>query len=99
MPKQITQYLEFSEQLVLKVEEQKGQQKQTRKDIRMSNMKAQNLLEDHKNNLNTAKDTLVTMVMALANASNSKASIVLNANVKAQERLVEAFQTLQNKGK
>jgi hypothetical protein len=99
VPKQITQYLEFSEQLVLKVEEQKGQQKQTRKDIRMSNMKAQNLLEDHKNNLNTAKDTLVTMVMALANASNSKASIVLNANVKAQERLVEAFQTLQNKGK
>jgi hypothetical protein len=83
---------------VLKVEEQEGQQKQTRKDIRMSNMKAQNLLEDHKNNLNAAKDTLVTMVVALAHASNSEASIVLNANVKAQERLVEAFQTFAKQG-
>jgi len=31
---------------VLEVEEQEGQQKQTREDIKMLNMKARNLLED-----------------------------------------------------
>jgi hypothetical protein len=36
---EIILYLEFFEQLVLDVEDQEGQQKQTKKDIRMSNMK------------------------------------------------------------
>jgi hypothetical protein len=46
----MTQYLEFSKQFVLKVEEQKGQQKQTKEDIRMSNMKVWNLLENRNKN-------------------------------------------------
>jgi hypothetical protein len=63
---------------VLEVEKQEGQQKQTREDIRKSNMKAQILLEDHNNNFDATKDTLVQMVMALANAGDVEASIVLN---------------------
>jgi len=38
--------LKLFKQLVLEVEEQEGQQKQTREDIKMLNMKARNLLED-----------------------------------------------------
>ncbi len=63
---------------MLEVEKQEGQQKQTREDIRKSNMKAQILLEDHNNNFDATKDALVTMVMALANAGDVEASIVLN---------------------
>jgi hypothetical protein len=63
---------------VLEVEKQEGQQKQTREDIRKSNMKAWNLLEDHNNNFDATKDALIAMVMAFANAGDFEASIVLN---------------------
>jgi hypothetical protein len=89
---QITQYLELFEQLVLKVEEQDGQQNQTRKEIRMSNMKAQNLLEVYNNNFDATKDTRATMVMALTNVSDSKAYVVLNGLIKAFQTLVEQGQ-------
>ncbi len=55
-------------------------------------MKAQILLEDHNNNFDATKDALVTMVMALANAGDVEASIVLNTQLKL-------FKPLQNKGK
>jgi hypothetical protein len=76
---------------VLKVEEQEGQQNQTKENIRMSNMKARNLLEVYNNNFNATKDALPAMVMALTNANNFKAYVVLND-------LVEAFQTFAKQG-
>jgi hypothetical protein len=69
--------LELSEQLVLRVEKREGQQNQTKENIRMSNMKAQNLLEVCNNNFNATKDAIPAMVMALTNASDSKAYVVL----------------------
>jgi hypothetical protein len=67
--------------LVLDVEDQEGQQKQTKKDIRMSNMKGWNLLEDC-NNLNITKDTFVAMVMALIEACKSLKIVILSANTR-----------------
>ncbi len=83
---------------MLKVEEQKGQQKQTREDIKMSNMKVQNLLEDHNNNLDVARDACAAMVMALVDVGDIEVFVILNTNVKAQECLIKAFQTLAEQG-
>ncbi len=60
----------------------------------MSNMKVQNLLEDRNNNLVVAKDACAAMVMALTDVGDIEAFVILSANVKAQECLIEAFQTL-----
>jgi hypothetical protein len=66
---------------VLDVEDQEGQQKQTKKYIGMSSMKNQNLLEDC-NNLKTTKATLVVMVMALIDACKYKDFAILSANTR-----------------
>jgi len=94
-PKEILQYVEFTQKLFSKVEEQECINKQIEQNILLTNMKMNNLMEDCNNNLEEESKRLTTLSMQLeSKLGDPLASKDLRNKVQAQQSIVNVFKHL-----
>jgi hypothetical protein len=99
VPKEVVHYLEFADKLVFELEEQDVLNIQTQKYIRMMNMRAQVLMEDHAKNLKFHKEKNSRLVLVLDTLSGDlKVVVDQQKKVHSKRTLVEAFQTFADEG-